>query len=62
MELAKKTYIKGENAPEKLENLMRVAEEFHHGNWSAMVLEALIKRWDLDPKTCAPLKGKHHKS
>lgn len=60
MELTKKTYIKGENSPEKLENLMRLAEEFHRGNWSEMVLAALIKAHNLDPATCAQ-KGKPRK-
>lgn len=62
MELSKKTYIKGENSPEKLENLMKIADELYRGNWSKMVLDTLIKRFDLDPDTCAPRRGKHGKS
>ena len=58
MELSKKTYIKGENSPEKLENLMKIAKEFHGGNWSELVLESIIGFYDLDPDTCAPRAGK----
>jgi hypothetical protein len=58
MEIAKKTYIKGEKAPLKLENLMKIAKEFYRGNWSGLVVQSLIDHWNLDPETCAPRSGK----
>lgn len=61
MEIAKKTYIKGERSALKLENLMKIATEFHHGNWSALMLESVIELYDLDPETCAPRSGKLRK-
>jgi hypothetical protein len=37
---------------------MQVAREFHHGNWSEMVIQSIIYRFDLDPDTLAPRSGK----
>jgi hypothetical protein len=61
MEIAKKTYIKGEKSALKLENLMKIAKEFHNGNWSALMLETVIDYYELDPETCAPKSGKLRK-
>jgi hypothetical protein len=61
MEITKKTYIRQTDkadAPLRLENLMKIAAEFHNKNWSEMVIQSIIHRFDLDPDTLAPRSGK----
>lgn len=58
MEIAKKVYIKGAAAAERLENLQKVADEKYHGNFSEMVNDSLNRLHHLDPDTGNPLSGK----
>lgn len=61
MEISKKTYIRQTekaNAAVRLENLQKIAREFHHGNWSELVIQSIIQRFDLDPDTLTPRAGK----
>lgn len=51
MEIAKKIYIKGSAAAERLANLKKLAEETHRGNFSEMIAHALDLQYGLDPET-----------
>jgi hypothetical protein len=61
MEIAKKVYIKGPHAAERLQNLQKLANEFHNGNFSEMVNQALDDKYRLDDETGTPVKEKQRK-
>jgi len=48
---SKKFYVKASDPTRRLNNLKALAVKYWHGNFSAMVNDALNKVYDLDPDT-----------
>lgn len=54
---SKRFYVKASDPERRLNNLRALALKYWHGNFSAMVNDALNKVYDLDPDTGEELGG-----